>query len=655
MIISIRLLAIIISTSFLIPVNFIGEFLKFPINQWLLTPQIWLLGILTITGISWVICLITPSKIQEQLNTKITLILRRIFNLPIKLIFFIWAIELYVMSWMAFAFKPGLIDSIIQVFQAKIFAAGTSAFQNNFFLPFFYNQHLVPNGNNWSSQYPPGHSMLLAFGELFGAIWVVPILLTLLTGLFIYRFCLISFNQQIARLCLWLLVLCPYLGFLGVSYMNHITALLGLSIFAFALVKYEQSPSRSLIFFSAFGLGYAFITRPLDALIAGAIFGAPTLWLILKKRAWLDLIVGASTLSLLASLWGCYNHVSTGSFFTPGYVALWGAGHNLGFHATPWGDNFTPLQGLYNQITMLSQLNEFLFEGMIPPLLLLGVTLYLLKKVPFVAQRMLLTFCGFPCLYFFYWHTDTYLGPRLWYSALFCLLPLLAWSLVELSARANQLQNSFILSPKVATITFLKVSLLLYLILAIGNGIPRRLGIYSSGLSSFKDPVIEKLESAQIDQALVFIPTSWGYRIISNLRAAGVSANLAEAAYRKIDHCYLHSLLIDPNNQNEDILVAIQRELTSPKKLIKTRELNDDPTLRLDPTHQLTSACRAEIESDQRQGIKVYMPYFYLNQPDFSGPYVFAADMGKKNKVLQNHYPKLKPFKYIKDQFIPIE
>jgi hypothetical protein len=68
----------------------------------------------------------------------------------------------------AFARRPLLIDSVIQWFQAKIFASGRLYAGAPPDEAFFAVQHMLVDGGRWYSQYPPGHSVLLGLGAVLG-------------------------------------------------------------------------------------------------------------------------------------------------------------------------------------------------------------------------------------------------------------------------------------------------------------------------------------------------------------------------------------------------------------------------------------------------------------------------------------------------------
>src|SRR5712664_2857151 len=76
-------------------------------------------------------------------------------------------------SVIVFRCRPVMVDEIVQLFQARIFAAGTVKAPPPALPEFLTTQHLIVDEHGWYAQYPPGHSALLALGLWVGASWVV--------------------------------------------------------------------------------------------------------------------------------------------------------------------------------------------------------------------------------------------------------------------------------------------------------------------------------------------------------------------------------------------------------------------------------------------------------------------------------------------------
>src|SRR3954471_3673645 len=122
-------------------------------------------------------------------------------------------------------------------------------------------------------------------------------------------------------------------------------------------------------------------------------------------------------------LW--FNARTTGAPMLFGYEALWGKGHELGFHAAPWGVAHTPARGLELVSLYFLRLQTYLFETPTPSLVAAIVALLLVPALRRLDGVLLAGSAMLVALYFAYWHDGFYLGPRFY----ICLLPALAlWS-----------------------------------------------------------------------------------------------------------------------------------------------------------------------------------------------------------------------------------
>ena len=88
----------------------------------------------------------------------------------------------------------------------------------------------------------------------------------------------------------------------------------------------------------------------------------------LPRFALLAVAAGAVTSLVLF-----YNSLTNGNPLLFGYVVKYGAGHEIGFGHSAWGEGHTPLKGIVFSGHDLNMLNRFLFEWPIPALLPIGV------------------------------------------------------------------------------------------------------------------------------------------------------------------------------------------------------------------------------------------------------------------------------------------
>jgi len=569
------------------------------------------------------------------------------------------AILLLVTAVFAFSRRPLLIDSVIQLFQARIFASGRLYAVAPVDEAFFAVQHMLVDGSRWYSQYPPGHSALLAIGALVGAAWLVPVALSLGTAVFLFGFSRRVYDTATARLTVVLLAVAPFFWFMGASHMNHVSALFFVSAFLYALAAWDERGGWWRLLGAGLAIGAAFLSRPLTAVAVGvamAPFVLHTAWRNRDARSVAAAAVG-SLLAVLAYL--AYNAATTGDPLLPGYIKLWGADHGLGFHATPWGGVHSPFAGLRNELTDLALLSSLLFEGPIPALLPVGLLFAAGWAVRKWDHRLLVGFLALPVAYFFYWHRDAFLGPRYLYAGLAFLVPLTARGLLEVYGRwrGRNLWDGSSLT-RVPLTSAVSVLLLLCFLYAALYSAPRRFQVYRSGLASMKVDLPAQARAAGVSDALVFIPVSWGNRLLARMRGLGVPAAAAERAYRHSDHCALELLLRRAEAEGWDggrTSAAIAALGEAGTVVPSTSPLsNGDLTLRLVEGEMPASACLDEISYD-RAGYANYTPFLADQDPSLTGPLVIARDLRWRNRRLEDAYARRKAYIYRDGRFLPLE
>lgn len=635
-----------------------------PGTTWLSSPVEWLQGLFVFGALAWLAVRLFPEAIQ-----RLTGGLRRVGTGPSERSFQTLALTLLLVllaiaSFGAFSRHPLLIDSIIQLFQAKIFATGQAVAPVPPFEAFFTTQHMIASAGGWYGQYPPGHSAALTLGVWLGAPWLIPIALTLGTAWFLGRIATHAFGSATGRLTMVLLVFSPFFWFMGASHMNHVSALFFVVLFVWLFQRWEgaptesaqgTSPDRRALWLAVAGLalGAAFLSRPLTAVAVGAAFAFPALRA--AGRRWpAAAVAGVVGFAVAASLYFLFNAATTGDPFRPGYLELWGPSHELGFHQTPWGEDHTPLTGLRNELVDIGLMNGFLFEWPIPALLPLGVVLIAGWAGSVWDRRLLLAFFAIPIAYFFYWHRDAFLGPRFLYEGLAFLMPLTAHAIILLYRRL--LDRRIRLLANVSATGFLTGLLVLAFAYSAFYSTPRRFQVYATGMASLKVDLIDEARDAGIGEGLVFVAVSWGNRLIARSREAGATASVAERVYRRSDHCELEETVRRAETEGWEA-VRLNREMEALVRApdeIEVVNLNQDPTLRLAPERTLTPACRAELLYD-RDGYTNYSPHLAANDPGLRGRFVFARDLGPRNAELRALYPGVQAYLYRPGRFISLD
>jgi len=557
----------------------------------------------------------------------------------------------------AFGRRPLLIDSVIQLFQARIFASGHLYAGAPPGEAFFAVQHMLVDGGKWYSQYPPGHSALLGLGVALGTAWLVPVALSAGTTLLLYGFARRAYDLATARITVVLLALAPFFWFMGASHMNHVSALFFVSAFLYLLVRWEERGDRRILLGAGLAIGAAFLSRPLTAAAAGFALSPFVLRTAWRRRDIGSVLAGTAGALVAVFLYLAYNAATTGDPLVPGYIKLWGVDHGLGFHSTPWGEVHSPLAGLRNELTDLALLSSLMFEGPIPALIPAG----LLFAAGWASKkwdvRLMAGFLALPVAYLFYWHRDAFLGPRYLYSGLAFLVPLTARGLLELFRRApgRRLWGGSALT-RAPLSSAAGMLLLLCLLYAAAYSTPRRFGVYRSGLASMKVDLTAEARARALSDAVIFVPVSWGNRLLARMRGLGVSASGAETAYRQADHCRLELVLRRAERERwvPDRTATAIAELGPGGETVPTSSplSNGDPTLRLAAGTKTLAECLDEIEYD-RAGYSNYSPFLADQEPSLDGPLVIARDLRAHNLKLLEAYPGRRAFMYRNGQFLP--
>lgn len=619
-------------------------------------PREWLAGAMIFFLAGWVLSL---PRIPERLEAGGRIWSRRLASRSRVVAVLILAVVLPCVSRYVFGHRPNLVDSVVQLFQARIYGSGALTAPEPPGTSFFVTQHMLFDGGRWYSQYPPGWPTLLVPGVLVGLPWLVPVLISLGTAPLLYAFALRAYDRTTARVTILLLALCPFFWFMGGSFMNHVPMLFSVAGFLWLFALWEDSGRPWALLAAGSALGLGFVCRPLTAAAIAAPFALFGVISASKRGRLSHLLGGAAGFLALAATYPLYNAATTGDPWVPGYIKLWGPLHGLGFHATPWGDRHTPLRGLKNELTDLQLLNLYAFEWPLPSLWPVGAGLVLGWLDEAWDRRLVTGFLVLPLAYFFYWHHDSYLGPRFLYSSLAFLLPLTARALVEAASRLKGVELSlggWFRAWDVRRWVF--TTLGLCLLWAVVYGIPGRWWVYASGLTTMKTDLRAQAREAGIRSGLIFVKVSAGNRLIARLRGLGGSAATVETAYRKVDYCDLLAVADSAASGGwsaQRLDRDLQGHVTANPNLVNTRSLNGDNTLllrpsRLRPRLRLPPECADEIRYD-RSGYGIYTPHLLANRPDLSGPLVVARDLRGRNVELEREFPDRPAYLYNDGRF----
>ncbi len=397
-------------------------------------------------------------------------------------------------SMLVFERIPHVQDSIAQLFQARIFAAGRLWLDAPPFAEFFDYGHTIL-ASRWYSVYPFLHSLILAPGVLAGAPWLVNPLLGAAFTVTVWWLGREAADERVGRGAALLACASPWLWAMSGEYMNHASSLVLLTCFLALGLRALRTARPGAALLSGILLGLAACVRPLTALA----FGAPLVaYAALRgrepggaRRAGLLLLGCAGGGALLLA----YNALTNGSPFLFGYVAKYGPGHELGFGRSGWGAAHTPLRGLLNIGHDLNMLNRFVLEWPAPALLL--------TLLPFLRGTrdrrdwlLLASLLALPAAYFFYWSHGVAFGPRFLYDALGPVLVLVARGLGPVSLPVSG-------AKKPRAYDFAARAVPLALVFALVAGLPPLVSWYR-GYWGVDGRLLRAVKAQNLQNALVF-------------------------------------------------------------------------------------------------------------------------------------------------------
>jgi hypothetical protein len=186
----------------------------------------------------------------------------------------------------------------------------------------FYFDHFLIHQNKWTGQYPPGWPAVLAVGTLLNQGWLLNPLLGLCILWITYYLGILVFDEEVARLAVFFMVLSPSFLLNSCGFMSH--PLDGVLLAAAALLFFRGLRSQQLNNFVIMVVLVAFaaFVRPWTAFCIGTVLAVAALWSLRHERRRLlgltmvAVLIGASASALLLT----YNHALTGSYSRSTYA-----------------------------------------------------------------------------------------------------------------------------------------------------------------------------------------------------------------------------------------------------------------------------------------------------------------------------------------------
>lgn len=609
----------------------------------------WMLGTAICIGAGIVVAILGPrlfpalrARTQPLGTTCAGWIARRTMVADVALAAFV-VVAYGVIARIVFDGRPLLIDEIVQVLQARMYAAGHLSVPTDATPEFFSILHVVDTGPRTYSQFPPGWSVMLVPGVWIGATWIIGPLCGGIAG---WAFARLA-RRALPDAAPWsvsvlaaLFLASPFAAFQFASHMSHGPLLMWLLLAvlwttaswdADATGNHRRAASRGAL--AGFAAGCAFAVRPLDAVAFGVATAAWWVVEIVRRRAqWRTLGWATAGLAIPVGAVMAVNAATTGSPSEFGYTALWGAAHGLGFHAAPWGDAHTPARGLEILSGYVARLNTYLFELPFPSLVPVAVALVFTRRLSALERLLWSGVAVHGTLYFAYWHDGFFLGPRFivpWIPSLVLAVGRFATD-GEWRVWPVRMRHAAVGAAACG------------MMIAACISVPFRAAQYKGGLTSMRTDYSAEARRVGVGHALVFVRESWGAQLIARLWAIGVSRPAAARFYGSVDACALEHRITEieatpavRGSAAEDAL----RPLLADSLHVVASTVSPDTTERMRPGATYDRQCTARVEAD-REGYALLPPVLL---DDISGN-VYARDLQARDTVMIDRYPDRQPY-----------
>ncbi|MFQ5703391.1 MAG: hypothetical protein ACE5HT_05140 [Gemmatimonadales bacterium] len=528
----------------------------------------------------------------------------------------------------AFSRNPQLIDEIAQLLQARVFAAGRLAAPAPRPPEFFLIAQTLITEAGWVSQYPPGEVLLLAAGMVVHLEWLIN---PVLGGISVFLVFLLGrglYGTRTGLVGAFLFASSSWTIFMSATYMNHVGSV-AFALVAWVLVFASRTLRPKQVVMAGFFLACVAATRPLDAVAATVPI---VVWFATSRRIHVALWLGLGALPVAFAL-GYVNWRVFGSALTIGYTALQGSETGLGFHIDPWGRFYSPLIGLGNMASAVRRLHIYFYEWPIPALLPLALWAILSRQS---TRRSLIVATGIvagPLLYFFYWHSGFYPGPRFYYIA----APFVALAMAH-GCRWTWLRARTVRGP-VTIRTALLGAATIVMFWGWVSLVPARWHTYRSQLAVLKRHPERELARLGVKRALVIVPESWSSRIVTELWGLGAPPALVERVFRHADSCELYRFARAVRGRQlstAELASDLEKLVVRSGALPRPRPDWPDPALRLRPG-PIAPDCQLEMKRDLN-GFTLYGQLAWRNRVGLDSGIVFARDLYELNHELFARY-----------------
>jgi hypothetical protein len=318
-------------------------------------------------------------------------------------------------AWFTFKGIPRIDDGLASLFQARIFAGGALTLplpDDAGFAPIFGILGKREGLVHWCGMYPPGWPALLVPGVWLRVPWLVNPLLGALLVVAIAELGRDLFGTRVGRAAALLALPSPFLAVLSGLHLSNIPTTLFLCLALLALRKLWAT-GRWIWGGAAGGAwGVAFLCRPLDAAVLGALFALAFLFPAKRLgRCRLGIAAGlAAALLAIGAMLG-FQEITTGDWATPGHEVGMGSRGQFGFvQLTPFKTH-TPATGWEHTGLRLRALNDNLL-GWPWPALAVALLPFLLGRARTKEWLLLLPLPALLGAFACFWYYETEFPAR---------------------------------------------------------------------------------------------------------------------------------------------------------------------------------------------------------------------------------------------------
>jgi hypothetical protein len=437
------------------------------------------------------------------------------------------AIAVLASAVVAFLFVRGaelIDDERAYLFSARLFAHGHVGLPTP---PHALVNPMILLEPMWTSRYPPGQSLILAPATLVGAEHLVEPILAGVLVLAAWSFARDSFGPRHGALAALLAATSPFVWAMHGTVMAFGTTATCLAVFLAAIARAERTERTRWLALAGFAVGYAFITRPFDAIAFAAPFALRTLWEARSKEGRARLLWSIAGFAAIAWVLPAHNQLVMGHWWEMTYSAPGVVPFHVGFGKLwPWSElEHTPAQAIGNLVGVLSRLEV----AALGPIGLVLAGAGALRGAPSRADVLLrATLVSYLVFFLIVPFGGTWdVGPTYYYPLMPVLVPLAVRGVASLRAHARLVVGWATLVGVVITVT---------------SVFPMR-AAHLSELSWEITAPWDMIERSNIGPAIVIVPA------IDQRRAPGWA------------HGHPYTLTTDHGDRVDLISVASEREL----------------------------------------------------------------------------------------------